>query len=100
MRGKLCRRAKALEIVSLRIERRELYRAACRVYSRFPFSHERVNGTEIEPAEGVAGVGIHSLVAATAGGFQVLQQVTVDKPFGRQRKRVRRIPVEGGVGCA
>ncbi len=100
MRGKLCRRAKALEVVALRIERRELYRTACRVHSRFPFPHERVNGAEIEPAEGVAGVGIHSLVAALARGLQILQQVTVDKALGRQRKRVRRIPVEGGVGCA
>ena len=83
MRGKLCCRSKGLEIVALRIERRELYRASRRVHSRFPFPHERVDGTEIEPAEGVAGVGIHSLVATLASGLQVLQQVTIDKPFGR-----------------
>ena len=32
----------------------------------------------------MARVGVHSLVAPLAGGVQVIQQVAVDEPFGRQ----------------
>src|SRR6202022_2209122 len=97
MRGKLRRRAKGFEVVTLRIERGELYRTACCFHSRGALALERVDRAEIQPPESMARIRIHGLVAALASGFQVLQQVAADEPFGGQREGVGRIAVESGV---
>src|SRR5215467_2530421 len=84
MRGKLCCCTKGFEIVAHRIEWRELHCATRRLHGRVPFSLERVDCAKIEPSERVAWVDVYSLAAALASGFQILQQVTIDKSFGGQ----------------
>ena len=100
VRGKLRRRAEGFEVVTLRIERRELHRAPRSVHCCIALALEGIDCAPVEPAQGMTGVGLHSLIATLAGSVQVLQQMTVDEAFGRKRKRVRRIPVQRGVGGA
>src|SRR3954447_13636479 len=96
MCGKLGGRAKRLELVALRIERRELQRPPGRFHSRIALACESIHRSAVEPTQGVAGVRIHRLVAPLASSIQVLQQVAVDKAPGRKRESVQWIAVERG----